>query len=118
MENSDTAEVIIGARLWEVPMLAAKQNKIIDPLILGLLPIFAQWNKDKAGALAKIGRPQYEALQEIAFVAIMPLAPDLTRERFLELPITLPELITAFNVIARQTGIFQQENASGEAVGA
>jgi len=116
--DNDIMDVMLGGKLWKVPVLSAKQNKQIDPLILGLLPLFAEWQNDRAAALAKLGAVQYDALLEIAFVAIARLRPELTREQFLELPITLPELITAFSIIAQQTGIFQKENAPGEAAGA
>ena len=46
------------------------------------------------------------------------LSPEVTRAQFMELPITLPELIAAFSVIACQTGVFQKENSAGEAAGA
>ena len=121
VEDASAMSVVLGGKPWAVPVLSARQNKIIDPLILGLLPVFGQWQNDKAGALAHIGQVQYDALLDIAFVAISRKQPDLTREQFLELPITLPELICAFNVIAQQTGIFQKEtgeNAPGEALGA
>jgi hypothetical protein len=95
-------------------MLAARQNRIIDPLILSLLTLFGEWQTDRAAALLKIGAPQYEALQEIAFQAILRAHPELTREQFLDLPVTLPELLTAFSTIAQQTGVFRRA-APGEA---
>jgi hypothetical protein len=118
MDNRDAMCVVLGGKSWPVPVLAAKQNKIIDPLILRLLPVFAEWRNDRAGALAKLDAPCYDALLEVAFVAVSVASPGVTREAFLELPITLPELITAFSVIACQTGVFQKENTPGEAAGA
>lgn len=120
--NTDGAmSVIIGGKLWPVPVLAARQNKIIDPLILGLLPIFAQWQDNREEALKKIGREQYDALLEISFVAISCIHRDLSREQFLDLPVTLPELIAAFSIIAQQTGVFQKSSGEdavpGEAAG-
>jgi hypothetical protein len=116
--GSEIMQVSLGGRKWPVPVLAAKQNKVIDPLILRLLPVFAEWQTDRTSALTKLGSTQYDALLEIAFVAIGALNAALTREAFMDLPVTLPELISAFSVIAVQTGIFQKENDLGEAVGA
>ena len=45
--DKDTRKVMLGGEVFLVPILAAKQNKIIDPLILRLLPIFAKWNDDR-----------------------------------------------------------------------
>lgn len=116
------AQVMLAGKTWRIPMLAARQNRIIDPLILGLLPVFAQWQDDKSGALAKLGHQQYEALLEIAYVALTRDTPELTREQFMDMPVTLPELIEAFSVIAQQTGVFQKigqgEMTPGEARGA
>lgn len=119
-DKKELASVTLGGQLWPVPVLNAKQNKIIDPLILGLLPLFSGWQDDRAGTLAKFGAAQYDALLEIAYVAVSRMQPDLTRAAFLDLPITLPELIVAFGIIAQQTGIFQNapgETPPGEAAG-
>jgi len=102
----DAPKITLGGLQWAVPMLVARQNRIIDPLILSLLPIFAKWQVDMMLTLSSISAPQYEALQEIAYQGIKQASPDTTRERFLDLPVTLPELIAAFSVIAQQTGVF------------
>jgi hypothetical protein len=104
----DAPKVSLGGQTWPIPQLAAKQNRIIDPLILSLLPVFNEWQTNKAQALSMLGGPQYEALQEIAYQAIRRARPEVTREQFLELPVALPELVAAFPVIARQTGVFQR----------
>jgi len=116
IETDGVPTVTLGGKAWPVPMLAARQNKIIDPLILSLLPIFAEWQTDKAGALAKIGAVQYDALLEIGFQAIRRAHPDVAREQFLDMPVTLPELIAAFTIIAQQTGVFArtEDIAAGE----
>ena len=111
----DTPSVTLGGKQWPVPKLAVKQNKIIDPLILGFLPVFAEWTSDRASALSKIDGPKYNDLLNIAYVAIRK-ASDIKRDDFEELPITLPELIAAFGIIAQQTGIFQRAEP-GEAPG-
>lgn len=113
LNNENESYVFLGGKKWSVPMLAARQNKIIDPLILGLLPVFAQWQTDKKATLLQLGTQQYDALLEIAFIAIGRVHTELTREQFLDLPITLTELIAAFSVIAQQTGIFAR-GAPGE----
>jgi hypothetical protein len=107
--------VLLGGKSWPVPVLAAKQNRLIDPLILSLIPVFAQWQTDKAGALTKLGEKEYDALVEIAFQAIRRAAPDVKRDEFMDLPVTLPELIAAFSVIAQQTGVFAR-STPGEAM--
>ncbi len=116
-DTNDAAAITLGGKMWQVPVLTARQNKVIDPLILGLLPIFSEWQHDKAAALSRLGSEQYDSLLEIAFVAIRRAHPDLTHEKFLDLPVTLPELITAFSAIAQQTGVFQKAPAEAVAPG-
>jgi hypothetical protein len=113
--NTDGAPTVaLGGQVWPVPMLAARQNRVIDPLILSLLPVFSEWQTDKAAALSMLNAKHYDALQEIAFQAILRAHPKFTREQFLDLPVTLPELIAAFPVIAQQTGVFERTDP-GEA---
>ncbi len=101
-------EIVLGGKKWEIPMLSARQNRVVDPLILGLLPLFATWQQDKATALGMLSQPQYEALQEIAYQGMSRSRPDVSRDAFLDLPVTLPELVTAFAAVAEQTGIFSR----------
>lgn len=101
-------EVMLGGKKWEIPMLSARQNRVVDPLILGLLPLFAAWQQDKAMAIGMLSQQQYEALQEIAYQGIARGKPEVSRDSFLDLPVTLPELVTAFAVVAEQTGIFSR----------
>ncbi len=100
--------VMLGGKKWEIPMLSARQNRVVDPLILGLLPLFATWQHDKPAALGMLSQQQYEALQEIAYQGISRGSPDINKDTFLDLPVTLPELVTAFAVVAEQTGIFSR----------
>lgn len=111
VEIDNAPLVVLGGKKWPVPMLTARQNRVVDPLILQLIPVFEAWQGDKNSALTKLNAANYEALQDIAYNAIISCAPSVTKETFLDLPITLPELISAFTVIAEQTGIF----ARGEA---
>lgn len=108
IETNSAPTVSLGGRIWPIPLLAARQNKIIDPLILSVLPLFSEWQTNKRAALSKLDAAHYAALQEIAFHAILRAHPEITREQFLDLPVSLPELIGAFAVIAQQTGIFER----------
>lgn len=107
------AEISIGGKQWQVPQLAIKQNRIIDPLVLALLPIFYTWKSDPA-TISKIGREQYDSLLTIVYTAITRAKPDFTLQQFEDLPATLPELINAFSIIAQQTGIFAKADTPGE----
>lgn len=117
IDTDSAPSVALGGQRWPVPTLAARQNRVIDPLILSLLPVFSAWQADKTLSLSKLGAVQYEALLEIAFQAIRRAHPELTREQFLDLPVTLPELVAAFPVIARQTGVFERASPGEDPAG-
>jgi hypothetical protein len=109
MDNYDNKmNVTLGGKEFTVPLLVARENRIIDPIILKLLPIFANWQDNKNLVLSQIGEKEYDALHEMVFVAINRLQPEMTKEKLLDLPITLSELINSFSVIAKQTGIFEK----------
>ena len=115
MDNHDsTMKIILGGKEFTVPLLVAKENRIIDPLILRLLPLFSTWQSDRTSALAHIGEYEYTALQDIAFVAIRREQPGITKDIFLDMPVTLFELISAFSIIAQQTGIFQKTSEDSD----
>ena len=107
------ANITLGGRSFEIPPLAVKQNRIIDPLIISLLPVFSNWSTDKA-SISKIEQKQYDDLLTIAYTAITRALPSFKKEEFEELPVTLPELIFAFTTIAQQTGVFAR-GTPGEA---
>lgn len=110
--SADAPKVKLGGKDFAIPVMTIRQNRVVDPLILSLLPVFAVWQTDKAAALTSLGSREYDALIEIAYQGVRSGQPEFDREKFLDLPVTLPELIAAFPVIAQQTGVFER----GEAV--
>jgi hypothetical protein len=110
--------VTLGGQVFAVPPLAARQNRVIDPLILNLIPFLASSRGDNALGVTALTTEQYDALQEICYVAITRASPKFTREQFLDLPVSLQEMIVAFPVIAQQTGLFKaasKDQPPGEA---
>lgn len=112
LEQLNAPVVTLAGQKWPVRLMVARQNKIVDPLILKLLELFA--SGEAGGRLAALSEQDYEALLRVAYVAIQPGKPELSWDMFLDMPITLPELVEAFPVIARQTGVFAR-GAPGEA---
>src|ERR1019366_2692290 len=108
VDFEDAPKVTLGGQDWPIPMLAAKQNRIIDPLILSLIPLFSTLQTDRVAGMGMLGTKEYDAFTEIAYQATKRARPEFTREQFLDLPIALPELIAAFPVLAQQTGIFKR----------
>lgn len=81
--------ITIAGRLWPVPLLAPRQNRIVVPALIEL-----------------DARPEghYDRLLDIVFVALTRAHPAITRADFEDWPIAYDELINALPIIARQTG--------------
>jgi len=108
------AKITLGGKEWTIPPLAIKQNRIIDPLIMGLVPFFTGLSAGN-GSITGMGQVEYDALLTITYTALTRANPTLRREEFEELQVNLPELVEAFSVIAQQTGIFVKGDSVGEA---
>lgn len=98
--------ITLGGKEFSIPLLAARQNRVITPIVIRLIPLFESFATAGAKALSSVGEKQYDDLQEIAYIALTRKHPDLNRNAFLDLPININELVSAFDVICRQTGIF------------
>ena len=115
MNNTqDIMKIWLGGKELSVPLLVAWENRIIDPLILKLLPLFGGSEHDRSASLARIGEVEYNALLDICYISIRRTHPEITWDIFLEMPITLSELMQALHIIAQQTGIFQKTVEIGQ----
>lgn len=106
----DGAAVALGGRTWVMADLAPRQFRKVIPAMLGL------------GAVQKpedLDETQIDRLLDAIYHALTRNYPDLTRDEFLDLPITLKELIQALPALAMAAGIERREApASGERTGA
>jgi hypothetical protein len=82
--------VVLAERVWPIPELAPRQNRIILPLLV--------YSKDW----------DYGVLADVAFVALTRAHPNLTKAEFDGLPIPQSELVEALPVIKDQTGFFHK----------
>ena len=115
-------KITLGGQDFSIPLLVARQNMVIDPIIIRLLPVLAAVQADKISGLSVITADVYKDMFEVAYTAISRGYPNLKRENLLDMPITTLELLYCLPVIARQTGIFKftantsADASSGEAV--
>ena len=106
--------VVFAGREWFIPRLALRQSRIVVPGLLRLLPVLETLQENPA-ALAEA---QFEELIAVVHAALTRAYPELGREAFLDLEITVAELAAAVPVIMRQTGFFKPAGAAaGEAGG-
>lgn len=86
--------IMIAGRVWSVPLLVPRQNRIIVPLLLSR-------------------RSDYDTLFEIVFSALTRANPQLRRDEFEDEPVPYRELCDAVPVIARQTGLMRANRSRG-----
>lgn len=106
--------IVLAGQEWPVPTLAPKQNRIVVPGLLEVIPkiIRARNEAPEASGLAQLARyldtETYDQLAEIIHTALSRAHPDLTRAAFDDLPIDTSELIGALNTIARAAGLYRE----------
>jgi hypothetical protein len=112
------SSIRLAGREWPVPVLAPRQNRIVVPALLDLVPkiLRARDESEKAGekggfaALARyLDTPTYDQLAEIVFAALTRAHPGLARAEFDDMPIDTLELIASVTMIARQAGLVRRE---------
>lgn len=107
--------IFLAGKAWSVPTLAPRQNRIIVPLLLRLIPRIVEARAAGVAAqqtgLAWLGHfvdeQTYDQLATISHTALTRAEPEITRAAFDDMAITTLELIDAIFVIARQAGLLR-----------
>ncbi|HEY2446250.1 MAG TPA: hypothetical protein VGI20_10985 [Rhizomicrobium sp.] len=117
MNVIEPQSIVLAGRDWPVPRLAPKQNRIVVPALLELIPkiLGARAESDAAG---DDGAPSqiplyldtafYDRLTDMVFAALTRGTPELSRDEFDTLPIDTLELLLSVRVIARQAGLLKK----------
>ncbi|HTT84966.1 MAG TPA: hypothetical protein VMF67_15930 [Rhizomicrobium sp.] len=85
--------IAIAGRVWPMPLLAPRQNRIVLPGVV---------------ALAQARAGHYNTLCDVVFAALTRAHPGLDRREFDDWPIATYELLDALPVIAQQTGFLER----------
>jgi hypothetical protein len=110
--NSPVPVIVIAGKEWHVPLLSPKQNRIIVPALLDVVPRIIQMGapadpSKQTGEPVRLDTPTYDRLTDIVFHALTRAHPELTRADFDDMAIDTAELFAAVNVIARQAGLLK-----------
>jgi len=111
---NESQTILLAGQEWPVPTLAPRQNRIVVPGLLDVIPqiIRARDEAPDASGLAQLARyldtETYDRLAEIVHTALTRANPDLSRAAFDDLPIDTAELIGALNAIARAAGLYRE----------
>jgi hypothetical protein len=117
--HADAPSINIAGKQWPVPQLSPRQNRLVVPALLDVLPKIirareqATVQKD-GGSLTQLAHyldtTAYDKLTDIVFHALSRAHPDLKREDFDDMPVDTAELFAAMSVIAHQAGLFKPAN--------
>ena len=108
--------ITIAGKAWPIPQLSPRQNRIVVPALLAVLPRIIQAREETRGpndgdGLAQLAHyldtAAYDQLTDIVFHALTRAHPDLKREAFDDMPVDTAELFAAMGVIAHQSGLFR-----------
>jgi hypothetical protein len=119
--SSPTPTITLAGREWPLPKLATRQNRIVVPALLQLVPkiLSARDAADKAGekgsfaALARyLDTGCYDTLASLVFAALTRASPQLARDAFDDMAIDTFELLAAVVPIARAAGLVRTETPS------
>jgi hypothetical protein len=121
--HDHTPTINLAGKEWPVPRLAPRQNRIVVPALLELIPMILRARDEAAeagetGSFAQVARyldtAAYDRLTETVFVALTRAHPDLARTAFDDMPIDTFELIGAVRVIALQAGLIRRAGEADE----
>lgn len=110
MPAPDSRAIALGGRIFNVPQLPLRQNRIVYPIVRTLSAAPTEPDSFVSRLMAAGGSPdqvtpeELDQLAEIAFHAASAADRALTREEFEDLPISPVQLVEAFFVVRLQTG--------------
>jgi len=111
IDCANAAVVTLAGREWFVPMLAMRQARIVVPALMRLMPVLQNLQDSATKGVAQLSQADYDAILDVVHAALTRAYPRLTRDEFLDLPASTPELIAALAVVTRQTGFFKPVEA-------
>ncbi len=108
---------------WEIPVLAPKQNKVIVPILVALIPrvvaaraagMVDPSDETKGINLARVvieligDAKTYDDLSVVVYTALTRANPALTREEFDNMPVDTMEMVAALTCIGQQAGLLRK----------
>ena len=114
MTEDTTPSLVLGGRDWPLPQLAPKQNRIVVPALLELVPKILRARDEaraagEASGLAALARcidtATYDTLATLVFTALTRAHPGLTRDAFDDMAVDTLDLVAAVLPIARAAGL-------------
>jgi hypothetical protein len=109
-------KVTLGKKEWAMPELAGRQIQKIVPRIFRGFKVVSLMAAQKAD---EVTDDDLGVLYDIAYIALTRAHPELTRDEFDDLPVTISELMNAIVVIGEAAGLeVRKVQPEGEALAA
>jgi hypothetical protein len=111
--ESTIPTITLAGKQWPVPQLAPRQNRIVVPALLEIVPKIvearAQAGNTGLGEVAYyLDTAIYDRLTDVVYFALTRAHPQLSRAEFDDMPIDTTELFAALSVIASQAGLLRR----------
>lgn len=124
--DGKTPTITLADIVWPVPKLAPRQNRIVVPAILQVAPkvLYALATPESDPTLmpirlsAALDTSSMDALGDVCYWALKRAHPDMTRDEFDDMPISVLEMALALKVVSQQTGLIKEAAPSPLAPGA
>lgn len=103
---TDSPTIRLGGKDVPVPELAIRQLRVVLPGLAALRRV----------SLDTISAEEIDTMSDVILAAVQRSQPDVTKDQFLDWPMSVMEMIQALPVIAAQSGMATSKDApSGEA---
>jgi hypothetical protein len=109
--------IALAGREWFVPTLAMRQARVVVPGLMRLMPVLQALQGGEISSMAQLSQESFDAIVDVVHAALTRAYPLLSREEFLDMPASTPELVAALTVVTRQTGFFKPGDTAGEEIG-
>ncbi len=102
--------VMLAGVAFEIPQLTPRQQRVVVPAIMRLTDIMTK----REEFMKQMTTDQFDMLIDLVFVACTKAKPTLKKDDFLNMEITVRELLEAIPLIMKQTGIMKETPAGEE----
>lgn len=120
IDCAEAAVISLAGKEWFIPLLAVRQNRLIIPRLIKVLPLIEAAKDPATNAFIDVFSESTMDLMNAIVHAALTRAYDISFDEFLDLPINPHDLMKAIPSIVKQTRFFSegegvQQAAPGEA---
>jgi len=112
--HHDAPSVVLAGRKWPIPELGVRQLRAVRRPLIDLTDAIAETESETTRErVLRLSSEQYEAMCEVVYQGLTRAHPELARDEFLDMTCTDAEILLAFLVVRRQSGVFVAKPRDG-----